>query len=131
MNGADVAVMKAAVARVRGQMDPETLARLRGVKVTAKPVPDAGDLERGCFPEQKAAYFGVPCELGVQGSQELPSAEPATGEITIFLDNLAPVTPQRAFVALLHEYMHALGHDEETIHAMGLWLEDGPPCTPF
>ncbi len=113
-------------------MDPTAYARVRNVKITAKPAPDAQDLERGCFPEQKAAYYGAPCELGQQGAQELPSPEPATGEITLFLDNLAPVTPERTFVALMHEYMHALGHDEETIHAMGLWLEDGPPCSnPF
>ncbi len=131
MTSADVAIAKEAIGRVRSQMDPETLARVRKVRVTAKPRPDAEDLERGCFPTQKAAYYGTPCELGIQGSQELPSPDPAEGEITLFLDNLAPVTPQRCFVAVLHEYMHALGHDEETIQAMGLWLEDGPPCTPF
>lgn len=131
MTDQDVAIARATVAEVRKQMDPETYARVRDVKVTAKPAPDAADIKRGCFPKQKAGYFGVPCELGIQGAQELPSPDPATGEITLFLDNLAPVTQERVFIALLHEYMHALGHDEETIYAMGLWLEDGPPCTPF
>jgi hypothetical protein len=127
----DVAIAKAAVAEVRAKMDPETLARVRPVTVGAKPKPDPQDFERGCFAGQKAAYYGVPCELGIQGAQELPSGEPATGEITLFLDNLAPVTPERCFIAILHEYMHALGYDEETIEAMGLWLDGGPPCTPF
>jgi hypothetical protein len=131
VTAADLAVARDAVSKVRAKMDPEAYAQVRKVKITAKPVPDAKDLEQGCFPEQKAAYYGVPCELGIQGAQELPSGEGATGEITLFLDNLTPVTPERLFVALMHEYMHALGHDEETIQAMGLWLEDGPPCTPF
>lgn len=128
MTAADVAVAKAAVLEVRRLMDPESFERVKLVKIVAKPKPDAQDFERGCFVGQKAAYFGVPCELGIQGSQEIPSAEPATGEILLFLDNLAPVTPGRAFIAISHEYMHALGHDEETIQAMGLWLDGGPPC---
>lgn len=131
MTSADVAVARSVLASVRTRMDTETFARLREIQVHAKPRPDDRDLKRGCFAEQKAAYYGVPCELGVQGLTELPSYEPATGEIVLFLDNLAPVTEERVRVALLHEYMHALGHDEETIQAMGLWLEDGPPCTPF
>lgn len=131
MTAHDVAIAKAAVAKVRAEMDPETYARVRLVTVGAKPKPDAQDVKRGCFESQKAAYFGVPCELGVQGAQELPSSDPATGEITLFLDNLAPVTAERCFVAVMHEYMHALGYDEETIQDMGLWLDGGPPCTPF
>lgn len=131
MTSADVETVKAAIAAVRSQMDPDELVRIRGVRFTAKPRPDAKDLKLGCFPGQKAAYYGVACELGVQGAPELPSPEPATGEITLFLDNLAPVTPERARVAVLHEVMHALGYDEETIWAMGLYLEEGPPCTPF
>jgi hypothetical protein len=130
VTGNDVQIAKAALAEVRRQMDPETYACVRNVNVTAKARPDAQDFERGCFASQKAAYYGVPCELGQQGAQELPSPEGATGEITLYLDNLAPVTPERCFVALLHEYMHALGHDEETIHAMGLWLDGGAPCSP-
>lgn len=131
MTQADVAIAKAAVAEVRAKMDPESFERVRLIKVGAKPRPDAKDLENGCHPQQKACYLGNPCELGEQGRQELPSGEPATGEITLFLDNLAPVTPERMFIAVSHEYMHALGYDEETIQLMGLWLEDGPPCTPF
>lgn len=130
MTAQDVEVAKAAVLAVRGEMDPETYARVASVTVGAKPRPDEKDLKRGCDPTTKAVYFGVPCELGQQGSQELPSPEGATGQITLFLDNLAPVTPERCRIALWHEYMHALGHDEETIQAMGLWV-DGSPCTPF
>ncbi len=130
MNPAHVEIAREAVRTVRARMDPEEYHRVRNVKITAKGRPSAEDLERGCSRDQKASYFGVPCELGVQGSQELPSPEEATGEITLFLENLAPITPERLFIAIAHEYMHALGHDEETIQAMGLWLEDGPPCTP-
>lgn len=130
MTAQDVEVAKAAVLEVRNKMDPETYLCIRNVKVTAKPRPDADDFKRGCDATQKAAYWGVPCEMGTQGSQELPSPEGATGEITLFLDNLAPVTSARVFVALVHEYMHALGHDEETIQAMGLMLDGAPPCQP-
>lgn len=131
MTRADVALAQRVLAEVRAGMGPEMLASLSGVRVTAKARPDAEDAERGCYPAQKAAFFGVGLELGEQGSPELPDPSPARGEITLFLDNLAPVTEERLRIAILHEYGHALGHDEETIQAMGLYLEDGPPCTPF
>jgi hypothetical protein len=121
------------LAGIRSAMDPDTRARVRNVRVTGKARPDAVDLKRGCRPDQKAAYYGVPCELGVQGATELPDPSDAEGEITIFFDNLAPVTEKRLRIALLHEYAHVIGHDEETIQAMGLFLEEGAPdqCAPF
>lgn len=131
MNPADVALAKEVLAQVRAELGPVALANLEGVVVTAKPRPDAEDIKRGAHGAIKATFYGVGLEQGQQGAIELPDPAPAQGEITLFLDNLAPVTPERLRIALLHEYCHALGHDEETIQAMGLYLEDGPLCTPF
>jgi hypothetical protein len=128
---AEVDLAQRVVREVRASLPPDELERVQAVRVTAKPRPDATDLERGCFPTQKAAYYGVQCEQGTPGTTELPDPSPASGEITLFLDNLAPVTQERLRIAVLHEFGHALGHDEETLWALGLYLEDGPPCTPF
>lgn len=130
MTADDVALAKRVLAEIRAGMEPDARDRLRRVRVTAKPRPDAEDLERGSHPAQKASFYGVGCEQGQQGATELPDPGDASGEITLYLDNLAPVTEERLRIALLHEYGHALGHDEETLHVMGLYLEDGPPCTP-
>jgi len=128
---ADVELTKEVLAQVRAELGPEALANLGAVQVTAKPRPDAQDLKRGAHGAIKATFYGVGLALGEQGSIELPDPTPAAGEITLFLDNIAPVTPERVRICLLHEYMHALGHDEETIQGLGLFLEDGPVCTPF
>lgn len=112
------------VADVLEQLGPEERAAVRNVRLFCKPVPDAVDLGRGCYPEQQAAFFGVGREPGRQGAPTLPDPRPAEGEITLFLANLAPLTAERVRVAFLHELGHALGWDEETIHALGLHLDD-------
>jgi hypothetical protein len=72
-----------------------------------------------------AAFYGVGRQLGVLGASELPDPSPASGEITLFLDNLAPVSAARVRVAVLHELAHALGFEEEEIRASGLYLAEG------
>lgn len=132
MTSADVLLAKQVLAEVREQLGPDDLERVAAIKVTAKPRPGPEDIERGAHPLQKCAYYGVPCEQGTPGITELPDPSEATGEILLFLDNLAPLSADKLRIALLHEYGHALGHDEGTLWAMGLYLEDGsPPCTPF
>ncbi len=105
------------------ELSAEDQEAISAVRFLVKSRPDAQDLERGCTPDQMAAFYGVGRELGVQGLAELPDPSPAEGEITIFLDNLAPATPERIRVAFLHEVGHALGWDEEEIRASGFFLE--------
>jgi hypothetical protein len=110
---------------VLGQLGPEDRAAVAGVRLACRPRPDARDLARGCYPDQRAAFWGVARELGHQGTVELPDPRPAEGEIVLFLQNLTPLTAARVRVAFGHELGHALGWDEDALRAMGLWIEDG------
>ncbi len=133
MTRAQVQLAGQVLEAVRASMTAEDLEAVRAVRVVCKPVPDGQDLQRGCGPQHKAAFWGIGRELGVQGLAELPDPRPAEGEIVLFLDNLVPVTEGRLRVALLHEYAHALGWEEDEIRAFGLYLEEGAPdaCCAF
>jgi hypothetical protein len=109
---------------VLGQLGPEDRAAVAGVRLVIKARPDARDLARGCYRDQRAAFYGVARELGRPGMVALPDPRPAEGEITLFLVNLAPVTAARVRVAFGHELGHALGWDEDALRAMGLWIDD-------
>jgi predicted Zn-dependent protease with MMP-like domain len=121
------------VRQVLADLSPEDRAAVSCVRLFVKDRPGPMDLARGCTPDQKAAFWGVGRELGRQG-YPLPDPRPAAGEITLFLANLAPpgaelatfaaLFQERVRIALTHEVAHAIGFDEETIHAMGLYLDD-------
>lgn len=108
-------------------------AALAEVRVIVAPQPRDVDLERGCKPDQRACFWGVPRSLEPgPGGGPLPDAhERATGEVVLFLRNLAPLTRSRVRIAVLHEFAHALGFDEDAVTAMGLQLETqgGAACT--
>jgi predicted Zn-dependent protease with MMP-like domain len=117
------------VRQVLAELSPEDRATVYGLRLFVKARPDALDLARGCTPDQKAAFWGVGREQAQQGCP-LPDPRAAEGEITLFLANLIPpgadlaIFTQRVRVALTHEVAHAIGFDEETIHAMGLYIDD-------
>jgi predicted Zn-dependent protease with MMP-like domain len=129
------------VREVLAQLGPEDRAAIKGVRLFVKDRPDGRDLERGCFPDQKAAFWGVGRELATHhGGGPLPDPRGAEGEITLFLANLAPPNDdpgrgaelgtfmtlfhERVRIAFTHEVAHALGFDEDTIRAMGLHLDE-------
>lgn len=107
------------VREVVAGLEPADRWAVRGLWLVVKPRPDREDLARGCLPDQRAAYFGRAVD------PRLAPLEPADGEVTLFLENLAPLTEARIRVALLHELAHALGWDEATVEAMGLTLVEG------
>jgi hypothetical protein len=126
---------------VLAELAPEDRAAVGQIRLFVKDRPDATDLARGCTADQKAAFWGVGRELAQPtGGGPLPDPRNPEGEITLFLANLAPagLAPeaaaelatfaalfrQRVRIALTHEVAHAIGFDEETIHAMGLYLDD-------
>lgn len=107
------------------ELQPEDRDVVAGVRLVVKARPDAIDLERGCTPHHRACFFGFARELAQPGVCELPDPAPASGEITLFLDNLVPLTKERVRIACLHELAHALGYDEQEIQDQGLMLPDG------
>jgi predicted Zn-dependent protease with MMP-like domain len=121
-------VMRAVLA----ELPPGERRALAGVSLIVRDRPDAGDLARGCDPDQLAAYHGTARELhrgGVPVGElcspvPLPDDRPACGVVTLFVAHLAPLSPERVRVAILHELGHALGWTEEEIRGAGLVLED-------
>lgn len=107
----------AVVRAVLRELEPAERWAVGGVVLRCKRRPDADDLGRGCEPDQRAAYWGRARDVAA-------GIETADGEITLFLDNLAPVTAERLRIALLHELGHALGLDEGTVRALGLTLDE-------
>lgn len=108
------------VAACYAELDADQRQAVRGVDVKIKARPDTVDLARGCVPGQFGCFYGVGRELETpDGGWELPSLEPATGEICIFLENIRPLTADRVRIVVMHELCHALGFPEEEIIAMG------------
>jgi len=128
-------VVRAALA----ELGPDDRRVVGGVDLVVKELPDAGDLARGCEPGQFAAYFGRSVELhrdppatGGEWEEVLPAPGPvrrADGVVTLFLRNLAPLTPARVRIALLHELGHVLGWEEGEIRSLGLHLDGGHQCS--
>lgn len=123
------------VRAVLAELGPADRARVAGVVLVVKELPDVGDMARGCEPGQYAAYHGRALELhrppeptGGEWEEVLPPPGPercADGTVTLFVGNLAPLTYRRVRIALLHELAHVLGWEEGEIRSLGLHLDGG------
>lgn len=111
-----------AIAACLAELRPEDRGVIRDVEIKVKARPDAMDLARGCQPDQLGCFYGIGRELDSPQGGELPSLEPAQGEICVFLENIQPLTAARFRIVLMHEICHALGFPEEEILAMGFDL---------
>jgi hypothetical protein len=129
---------------VRGvlrELPPDDRRVVAGLALVVRQRPGAAELARGCEPGQFAAFVGHPVEVhrppAATGAewQDVPSLPPAvrraSGTVTLYLANLAPLTPARVRIALLHELAHVLGWEEAEIRAFGLHLdrEEGTTCS--
>lgn len=101
------------------EMGPYEAAAVAGVWLRLAVRPDAGDLARGCDPDQLGAFFGAAREIGRPG-EPLPDCRPAEGEIVLYLGNIRPLNASTITTVLRHELLHARGYEEEEIHDMGL-----------
>lgn len=117
------------IASALEELDDRERELVRGVRWQTKERPDTEDLARGVVPHQLGSYIGVPHDRRADPLDDddwsmSPNTGPAEGTITIYLENLRPLTAEKIRRVFLHEVSHALGYTEEEITGeLGLTLE--------
>lgn len=122
------------IAAALEELEPEEREIVSQVRWLSKPRPELEDLERGVSPGQLGSFWGVAHERGLPDENDLetallPPIYYAQGVITLFLENIRPLTAERVRVVFLHELAHALGYEEDEIRGtLGLELGEEDAC---